>query len=296
MPAKYFTCPNGNKILINECLKECPYSSRCMFLPTLRAVAQSLERNLVQPTVTELLSGTLETYLKKTTDYAIDPQKQIYALHGSAVHTIHENYSVGNMIMEERLYDEITSGKFDLYGQILDNSDGVLGDFKVTSSYKLMKALGIYKVDVPTGEVFKSGIKKGQEKTVKALRHDGVKYLLDWAIQLNYYRILLEKQGFNVNKMVIQAICRDTGLRISTERGINQSVYLLNINKISDTWLTRYMKYKANKLQQALDKKELPRSCTPKETWQDRKCQDYCVVAENCPYGQKANRQELDVA
>ena len=50
-----------------------------------------------------------------------------------------------------------TSGKFDMYGKILDESDGTLGDLKVTSSFKLMKALGIYKVDAPTGEVFKTG-------------------------------------------------------------------------------------------------------------------------------------------
>ena len=53
-----------------------------------------------------------------------------------------------------------------------------------------MRALGYYKVDVLTGEVYKTGARKGQPKTRKEWRMDGVKHLLDWAIQLNYYRML----------------------------------------------------------------------------------------------------------
>ena len=35
-----------------------------MFLPTLRAVAESLDRGIKEATVTELISGVRETYLK----------------------------------------------------------------------------------------------------------------------------------------------------------------------------------------------------------------------------------------
>lgn len=160
MPAKRFICPNGDEINMYECLLRCPQGTRCMFLPTLRAVATSLERNLTKPSVTELLSGTRELYLKKITEYAVDPQKQLYALHGSAVHTITERHTSGNMLSEERLKNTTTTGKFDLYGQVLSNTDTTLGDLKITSSYKLMKALGYYKQDVETGEVYKTGVKK----------------------------------------------------------------------------------------------------------------------------------------
>lgn len=257
-----------------------------MFLPTLRAVAKSLDRGLVEPSVTELISGTREVYLKKTTDYAVDPQSTLYALHGSAVHTINENHTEGNMLSEIRLKDNTTSGKFDMYGQIIDETDGVLGDLKVTLSYKLMKALGIYKVDVPTGEVYKTGARKGQVKIRKEFCYDGIRNVMDWAIQLNYYRTLLEKQGFKVNKMIIQAMCRDNSLRIAGERGIDKPIYLIPIHKISDNWLIRYMNHKAEQLKNALDNKKLPIRCTPKERWNDRKCVDYCVVARSCPYGQ----------
>lgn len=263
MPATKFICPTGQKIEISRCIQKCPYNKRCMFLPTLRAVAASLNRNIEQPTVTELLAGTMETFLKKTTDYAVDPIKQLYALHGSAVHTLNENHTDETMLSEQRLSDEITSGKFDLYGKILDK-ENTLGDYKITSSYKLMKALGFYKVDVPTGKVYKTGSKKGQPKTRKEWRTDGVKHILDWAIQLNYYRILLEKRGYKVSRMEIQALCRDFNLRIAVERNITSPIYLIHINKISDHWVKLYMKTKAKRLQKALETGKTSHICSGK--------------------------------
>ncbi|CQR69966.1 hypothetical protein SOV_52420 [Sporomusa ovata DSM 2662] len=285
MPATQFICPDGRRILIQECLTACPRKQRCMFLPTLRAVANSLNRGITEPTVTELIAGTRETYLKKTINYAVNPQDVLYALHGQAVHTINEGHTEGNILTEVRLTDAITSGKFDLYGEILDQDSGVLGDIKVTSSYKLMKALGKYKVDVPTGEVYKTGARKGEPKYKKEWRDDGVKAITDWAIQLNYYRILLEQQGLVVNKMIIQAMCRDNSLRIANERGIYQAIYLIPIQKISDQWLNLYFKAKAFVLQQALNNNRLPAICKPRERWYDRKCLDYCQVASHCQYG-----------
>ena len=123
--------------------------------------------------------------MKKTSEYAVEPSSVLYALQGQAIHSINESHTQGNILSEERLKDDITSGQFDLFGKIIDADDGVLGDLKVTSSYKLMKALGIYKVDVPTGEVYKTGAKKGQPKTRKEFRFDGVKDVFEWAIQLN---------------------------------------------------------------------------------------------------------------
>ena len=296
MPATKFICPSGERIRIVECLCSCPEGQRCMFLPTLRAVANSLVRNISEPTVTELISGTRETYLKKTSAYAVEPASVLYALQGQAIHSINELNTQGEILSEERLKDEITSGQFDLYGKILDKDEGVLGDLKVTSSYKLMRVLGIYKVKVDTGEVYKSGLKKGQPKFRSEFRYDGVRDLLDWAIQLNYYRMLLEQAGFKVSRMVIQALCRDSGLRIAAERGIDKPVYIIPINKISDRWLTRYFQHKAKLLREAMEKKILPPVCSFRERWGNRKCQDYCAARENCPYAQRLNVQKEVVA
>ncbi len=287
MPATKFICPDGKRIDIAECLSSCPNQQRCMFLPTLRAVAKSLDRKISEPTVTELIAGTRETFLKKMTDYAVDPASILYALHGQAVHSINERHTQGSILSEERLKDEITSGQFDLFGKILDADDGVLGDLKVTSSFKLMKALGIYKQKVDTGEIYKSGLKKGQPKFRSELRFDGVRNLLDWAIQLNYYCMLLERAGFKVNRMVIQALCRDSGLRIAQERGISKSVYIIPINKISDCWLNRYFQHKAKLLSKAMATKTLPPICSFRERWGNRKCLGYCSAREHCPYAQK---------
>ena len=186
MPATMFICPDGERISIIKCLDKCRKGQRCMFLPTLRAVAESLDRGLEEATVTELIAGVRETYLKKTTAYAVDPQSVLYSLHGQAVHTIHEGHTEGEILGEIRLKDKLTSGKFDLYGKILDEEEGVLGDLKVTSSYKIMMALGIYKIDVLTGEDYKTGARKGQPKMRKEFCYDGVRHIWDWAVQLNY--------------------------------------------------------------------------------------------------------------
>ena len=288
MPATHFICPNGEQVPIAQCLHKCPNGQRCMFLPTLRAISKSLERNIKEPTVTELIAGIRETYLKKTTNYAVDPQNVLYALHGQAIHCIHEDFTEGSILSEIRLKDAITSGKFDLYGRILnDDDDCVLGDLKVTSSYKLMRALGIYKVDVDTGEVYKSGLRKGQPRFRKEFRYDGVRDVLDWTIQLNYYRMLLEDAGFTVKKMIIQAICRDSNLKTAAERSIDRTAYLIPINKISDHWLKSYFSQKAVALNLALLEKKLPPVCKPRERWNDKKCEKYCAASEHCPYAKR---------
>ena len=117
MPATKFICPNGQRIRIVECLRSCPNQQRCMFLPTLRAIANSLDRKIDEPTVTEIIAGTRETYLRKTSSYAVDPASVLYALQGQAIHSINEQNTQGAILSEERLKDEITSGQFDLYGK-----------------------------------------------------------------------------------------------------------------------------------------------------------------------------------
>lgn len=294
MPATKFICPDGQRVDIADCLRGCPNNQRCMFLPTLRAVANSLDRKLSEPTVTELIAGTRETFLKKTTNYAVDPASVLYALHGQAVHSINEQQTQGDILSEERLKDEITSGQFDLFGKILDDDEGVLGDLKITSSFKLMKALGIYKAKVNTGEFYKSGLKKGLPKFRSELRFDGVRDLLDWAIQLNYYRMLLERADFKISRMYIQALCRDSGLRIAAERGITKPVYIIPINKISDCWLERYFRHKSKILRESISTNTLPPICSVRERWGNRKCLGYCAARENCPYAQSLLKEAID--
>ena len=109
MPTTKFICPNGQRIRIADCLRSCPNNQRCMFLPTLRAVAKSLDRKITEPTVTELIAGVRETYLKKTSAYAVDPASILYALQGQAIHSINEQQTQGAILSEERLNSKTTS-------------------------------------------------------------------------------------------------------------------------------------------------------------------------------------------
>lgn len=293
MGATHFICPSGEKIPISDCLRNCSRGQRCLFLPTLSAISKSVaDRKIEGFTVTELLSGTLEQYLKRTTNYSVDPMAHLYAIQGSAAHLLHQGEAQGNMLSEERLYDKNFSGAIDLYGAILDKNSSVLGDLKVSSSYKIMRCRGRYTVSIPSpdNEVYKTGPKRGQIKTVKIWRDDGVKHCLDYALQLNSYRLLLQQAGYPVERMVVQLLCRDYGLQIASSRGIDQPVYLLDINPISERWLRLYLETKAKRLRDALDNDVLPTPCNARERWHDRKCTGYCEVSSFCPYAQSLKK------
>lgn len=284
MPATQFICPSGEQVAINQCLAECPNAIRCMGKPTLEAVANSVsDRKLGNKySVTELISGAREVYLKKTTDYSIDPQSQIFAMHGTAVHSICEKHSSSFTLTEVRLTNDIFTGQIDAFGDLLGNGKNILLDYKVTSSFKAAMALGYYKVDEPTGEFYKTGAKKGQEKTKKVVKAGGVKHILEWAIQINAYRMLLEEHNFKVDDMHIQMYVRDYSLRIAAERNVEKPIYLIKVNKISDIWLKRYFAIKKRRLEEAMATGVLPAFCSKRESWNGRKCQDYCNVFEAC--------------
>ena len=291
MGATQFICPSGERIGISECLSSCPNAIRCMSKPTLSAVADSVkDRGLGSIySVTELISGTREVFLKKTTDYSVDPNDMQFALHGTAIHSISEKHSSSFTLSEVRLSNDIYTGQIDSYGDLLGNGKKILLDYKVTSSYKVAQALGYYKVDEPTGEFYKTGTKKGQEKTRKVIKSGGVRMLLDWSLQLNAYRMLLEEHNFKVDDMYIQVYVRDYSLRIASERNIDKPIYLLKINKISNHWLRLYFKIKKRRLEEAMATGVLPAFCSKRESWNGRKCEAYCNVCEACKKAYEAN-------
>ena len=128
MTATQFICPNRDKILIKQCLSTCPHCLRCMAKPTLETLARSVaDRDIGRKySVTELIAGTREQYLKKTTEYAIDPQAHIFAMHGSAVHSICEHSTGGSVLTELRLSNDLYSGQIDCYGDVLGNGKKIL--------------------------------------------------------------------------------------------------------------------------------------------------------------------------
>lgn len=296
MPAKYFICPSGEQVEIYQCLQQCPSGTRCLLPTTLSAIAASTRRKLRLPSVTELIVGTREAYLKKTTDYAISPQSQLFALNGSGVHAIHAD-NADEFMSEQRFYGDTFCGQIDLYSNnLLGDSIPTLAELKTVGSYKAMKALGLEAVDIETGGVYKTGDKRGLPKTRKEYVPGGYRDNREWAKQINAYRYLLEREGFPVGRMVVQLLVRDAGLEVAQRRGIDRAGYIIEINRISDRWVERYFKLKTRRLYEALWTGRMPGTCRSNERWNDRKCRDYCEVRGSCDYAQSLVRAEKEAA
>jgi len=238
-----------------------------------------------KPSTTQLLKGTREAYLEITqTGYSLDPMGELFRVLGSKAHAYLEEFT-DNELSEERLHDNICSGQFDFY----DPETCTLVDTKTWGSYKVMKALGFKQETIETGEVFKSGPRKGLNKTKKIV----VKAepdMKDAEIQLNDYRMKLEATGFPVKEMFIEALIRDGGTYMAISRGIEKNGYLIPVKFIPDDEVRAYLQEKASSLHHALDTGELPQPCSEEERWADgpgpgRKCQRFCRVARFCDLG-----------
>jgi hypothetical protein len=281
MPAVAFSCKRG-LIPFADCLRSCP--DRCALPRTLRLMAEQRPWEGI-PSTTQLLQGTRESFLKITCDYAINPDGRAFAVHGSRVHEKLDLRTGDDELGEERLYDLICSGQFDNYSM---EDGGTLADSKTSGSYKVMKALGLRQVERPLLDAsgntiyLVSGKNKGKPKTEKVTVSGGYRDMLDWAIQLNDYRMKIEAVGFPVGRMVIEALVRDGGTYIAKSRGIDQNIYLIPINHISNRWIERYFAAKWGALRTALETGKMPKRCRTRETWNRRKCDGYCDVADKC--------------
>jgi hypothetical protein len=114
--------------------------------------------------------------------------------------------------------------------------------------------------------------------------------VLEIAIQLSYYKILMEKHNLPVDKIYVQMFLRGGLDRAARSYGLTQQAYRIPIFPLSKQWVEAYMKEKHRLLLDALDKQEMPKVCSKKERWDtsksypDRKCQDWCSVNSFCPY------------
>lgn len=292
MPATKFICPNGDNILIRQCLQNCPHHERCMASPTLVSIAKScIPRSIGKFSVTELMRGTREMFLEKTTDYSVSPADRALIIQGTSLHKLAEDNSDPSIITELRLENDYLSGQIDAYGNLLGNGKKILLDYKTTSSYKAMISLGYYQVDEPTGEVYKTGLKKGQPKTHKVLKEGGIRKVLEWAIQINAYRMLMEQNGYEVEDMYIQMHVRDYNTQLAMSRNITKPIYMLKINKISNHWLEIYFEAKRQRLEEAIITGEMPAQCSSRETWKNKKCADFCNVYSECQKYEEAVKQ-----
>lgn len=293
MPAVGFICTDKEKIQFDKCFKACRMGRRCATLAYLRLISYDREWRGVTPSMAG--NGPRLEYLKKTKPYYIDPSDRVFAalgtgVHGKlALHTYNEN-----ILAEEPLSDDQTEGTPDCLEPDESKKDFyVLTDYKTWGSFKVAKALGIVKTtkDVPILDeegnpiLLKSGPNKGKPKTKKEhtfeTQQRDVSDVLETMLQLNRYRILFEKSGFPISRIQVQACVRDGGTYIAKGRGIEQNLYLIPIAVIPDDIVLKPYNKLAKEIEEA-DKTGYIRKCNEWESWDGRRCDGYCDVAEYC--------------
>ena len=277
MPLTDFICPDGERIKVGDCLEQCRMKERCLTIPTLIKASDAREWDGT-PHVTQLISGTMQEYLKVVHDYAVDPRSMIFASLGQAHHAeLDEIASEMGLPSEDMLKffnPGILQGRADYLEEDIDQPDPtqisyILVDYKTWGSFKVAKALGIKRNKVA-----------GKWMTLSVPADDK-----DTELQLNAYRIALESKGIKITKMRIQATVRDGSTQISRQRGIEHPAYMIPVRRWEDSFIESYFNIKGQMLVGALNGQIPPTMCTDEERWGDTKCKFYCEVAEFCEHG-----------
>lgn len=302
-----FICPDNNTIKIEDCIKSggCRLGKRCLTKATLIELAKIRPWNGI-PSTTQLLVGTYEMMLRITKDYAESPQDMMYRLLGTRVHGGLESEDVEDSIMEDDL-QMVTSHGISMRPDLLETEDNwnIITDYKVSGSFKIMKALGMYAyLEESNTEVYKqqtkikdplTGIdiyrKAGDKKLIKKWTQDINKQdCIDWVRQINFYRIGLQEQGYKIDEMRIEAIVRDGGLMSALNYGIDKKVYLIPLPFLSDDQVIGYFTKKKNDLLKAVETNDWSFKCSGDECWDGNKCKlrddgrSYCSVREYCKF------------
>ncbi len=297
MPYREYICPDGKRTTIEDCLDKCRIAKdfpaeRCMSRRVLKAISEQRTWNGT-PSATQLLSGTREEYLKVKKYYPIDPQASIPAIFGTGVHAFLENHiEEKRQIAEERLTspDGNFTGQFDCY----DAHEKILYDTKTYGSFKTAHLFGLVKHKEPVlaenGEQKK--YRNGKKMFKTWFTRDGHRSCFDVAVQMNAYRIMVEAAGHPVERMYVEVITRDAGSFSAHDRGVFENSQLAKINKISDKWILRFMAAKSKALREAIDKDEMPKQCSYRETWGGLKCKQYCAVWQFCKTGREAHSKK----
>lgn len=272
-----FLCSNGDTIPIRQCFKSCPLGTRCAPYPYLLEAGADRPRESI-PSVTQLLLGTREAYLKITQDYAVNPLSEVYAILGTATHSILGNSEFG--LSDGKLFGWNIQGTPDLVAS--ENGKNIIEDYKVIGSYKVALMLGMGKEEIETGEFYKNG----KPKTKKVF-HKGWEKAENWeyTMQLNMYRILYEdKTGEKIHQLKNFCIVRDGGTIASKSRGIFENTAYIDVPILDDAVVKEYFFAKRDALLDALNNKEMPPICAPRERWDNnKKCESYCDVKQWCP-------------
>jgi len=287
MPAKWFICPDEQRIEIDKCLEfgGCRLKNRCAPIAYLRAASFDRKWKGISPSSAG--SDARLLWLKATKPYAVKPASRAFSLLGTAVHgklALHDY----NILAEETLSDEQMQGTADLLERDEYNEGYILTDYKTFGSYKVARCLGIKQVTVQiqdeNGEPvrFKSGQRKGEIKTKKEIEIKPEYVDMDAEImQLNRYRIFFENNGFPVSKMQLFCIVRDGGTRQAKSNMINENIYTIPIPRLDDKKILNFYDELDRKVKAAFEQNDAPR-CSTELSWDGRRCKSFCEVSEYC--------------
>jgi hypothetical protein len=294
MPIRDFICPDKQRIATGDCLQEggCRMGERCASRSYL-LMARSDRPWKGKPSTTQLIQGTMHSFLKIKHPYAIYPDARAFMIHGTKGHKVLEDAGVGDEIseLEVKFQEGDISGIADGIETEMDVS--ILYDTKTSGSFKVAKALGFFVEDEPTGEVYRSGKRKGEQKMRKILKRDDSKIdRYEWELQLNRYRMEYEaKTGRTVKELKIQCVVRDGNTYIARSRGVFRNVYFFKIRILPNAEVTEYFDRKRAALMKAVEQGYWNDVCTKEENWDGLKCQNYCEVAEFCKYGKYLSKE-----
>lgn len=294
MPLSHFLCPDGETIEIPDCIAECRMARRCATLPYLVQVGKDREWDGT-PHVTQLIQGTMESFLKITNQYSIEPAGPSAAFMSLGIayhaqieegakelgHPAEVSFKIPGFLQGSADYLEpLPDGRYDLW------------DYKTWGSFAYAKSRGIVAARVKIGKY-----------TEYRRSYDPYKVdQEDIQLQMNAYRIWLSKElDIEIRDMHVQATIRDGNTMVAKNRGVTESVGVVDVGRLEDEYVIKYFTLKGEALKRALDtwqrKQDMgpefepipgdaePILCSRKETWEGMKCKNYCPVAYACPVG-----------
>lgn len=292
MPVKYFSCPSGETIKIEDCLKRCGKpEGRCHSLRYLKNAGSQREWKGI-PSTTQLINGTRYAYLELMYDYAIKPEDRAFAILGTRAHERLDVISKKlNVLSEEKLPGDVTGILDCLEPDETKEGFYILWDNKTWGSYKIQMSLGLVatKVPDPSGEVYQKKSKYGNAGDPKMIdqwtRNPSQADTFEVELQLNHYRLKIEEVGFPVSQMFIEAIVRDGDTITANQRGVDEKTYKIEVKRMDDDVVRGYFDRKKTALLQALESKTLPPMCSERENWNGRRCKKFCPLVQWCPEG-----------
>ncbi|MFA5384167.1 MAG: hypothetical protein WC364_05810 [Eubacteriales bacterium] len=288
MSLTYFTCPDGSNVEIKQCLTKCRLQ-RCQTIPYLHLAASEREWT-GEGSTTQLLNGTMQSFLKITIPYAIDPDSMAFAIIGTKAHKSLELKAKELEIVSELSATDDGRNAVDL----LQYEDGQISliDTKTWGSFRVAKAMGIIQTGTkpdPSGEVYQRSGKWGAAGSPKRVPVFArvISEAENWEaeMQLNRYRIMIEDKGIPIHNMAIHALVRDGGLMTAKQRGVLRNTYLIPVAKLEDDMVRDYFDAKQEALQSAIKAGKWDTPCNDVESWEGNRCKSFCPVAQFCPKG-----------